>query len=336
MTKSDRMRAMFAKGQSVSEVSRALGVDYAFAYGVAKRAGYASTAAHRRGAGRDDGKGKSAGPATQSTVGRLSGHGPRAPRMGDAQVRFEGAPIQIVVDPARQAGGAAPRLTIEGAQWLAETFFRRDPSATGPGSYDAWIDQTQADAERRDRIVDEDITAINRTMATRSPHKTWAPVVASRDWAWLEALDRQWRLFDMTPQEWSLNRVPDRLAAAFGAIQRKGLGIAVTTKVLHIKRPALVPVLDSLVLAQIDSRTTDDVRTWVIALESARRVGRANIDALNLIRRHLVLAGLPERTLVRILDGLLWTASPGSNLFPSLEGWEHTLRPPHPGSAGQK
>jgi hypothetical protein len=326
------MRAMFAKGQSVSEVSRALGVDYAFAYGVAKRAGYASTAAHRRGVGRDARLRNSAGRPTPSQAEGARGQGPRAPRLSDVPVRFDGAPIDVVVDPAQQAGGAAPRLTIVGAQWLAETFFRRDPSAVGPGSYDAWIDETQADVERRDRIVDEDVTAINRTMATRSPHKTWAPVIAAGEWAWLQALDRQWRLFEMTPEDWSVNRVSDRLAAAFGAIQRKGLGIAVATKVLHIKRPALVPVLDSLVLAQIGSRTTDDVRTWVTALESARRVGRANIDALKLVRRHLLEAGLPERTLVRILDALLWTASPGSNMFPSLDGWEHTLRPPRPGS----
>jgi hypothetical protein len=48
-TKSDQMRALFSDGKSVAEVSRSMGVDYAFAYGVAQRAGYVGTAARRRG-----------------------------------------------------------------------------------------------------------------------------------------------------------------------------------------------------------------------------------------------------------------------------------------------
>jgi hypothetical protein len=42
------MRALFARGKTVSEAARIVGVGYAFAYGVAKRAGYAETAAKRR------------------------------------------------------------------------------------------------------------------------------------------------------------------------------------------------------------------------------------------------------------------------------------------------
>lgn len=47
-SKSAHMRALFAEGQSVSAVAASLGVDYAFAYGVAKRAGFAPTAAAGR------------------------------------------------------------------------------------------------------------------------------------------------------------------------------------------------------------------------------------------------------------------------------------------------
>lgn len=48
-SKSDHMRALFAEGKSVAEVTRLVpGVGYAFAYGVAKRAGLAATAANRR------------------------------------------------------------------------------------------------------------------------------------------------------------------------------------------------------------------------------------------------------------------------------------------------
>ena len=47
-TKSDRMRDLYAAGKTVAEVSREVKVGYAFAYGVAKRAGVATTAAARR------------------------------------------------------------------------------------------------------------------------------------------------------------------------------------------------------------------------------------------------------------------------------------------------
>lgn len=254
-------------------------------------------------------------------------HGPRAPRPDDREIRHDGEPVRIVIEQAALgAGHAGPPLAIEGAQWLAEFFFRRDPSAVGAMSYDTWIEATQQDPERRARIIDDDITAVNRTMAARTSHETWAPVVASNDWAWLAALDRDWDLFDLDPVVWSTAKVAVHLRRAFEAIHRPGLGIAVTTKVLHIKRPGLVPVLDSLVIAQIGGRVDDDPASWVHAIEHLRAVGRANLPQLSLIREHLRRVGLPDRTLLRVLDALLWTSSPGSNLFSSLDGWERVLR----------
>jgi len=116
------------------------------------------------------------------------GLGSRAPRLLDRPVAFTGDPIRIIVTRP----GNAPRLVIEGAQWLAETFFRRDPSAVGTTSYDAWIDLTQSDAARRDRVLDLDVVAVNTTMAARSSHASWASVVASGDWSWLERIDPSW------------------------------------------------------------------------------------------------------------------------------------------------
>ena len=253
--------------------------------------------------------------------------GPRAPRPDIKEIRHDGEPVRIVIDQTgRGAGHAGPPLVIEGAQWLAEFFFRRDPSAVGAMSYDTWIAATQQDSERMTRIIDEDITAVNRTMAARTPHQTWAPIVAGNDWAWLTALDPEWDLFDLEPVAWREAGIATRLRKAFGAIHRPGLGIAVTTKVLHIKRPMLVPVLDSLVIAQIGGRVDDVPATWVAAVEHIRAVGRANLPQLRLIRDHLHRVGLPDRTHLRVLDALLWTSSPGSNLFSSLDGWERVVR----------
>lgn len=47
-SKSEAARAMFAAEKSVTEVSNDLKIGYAFAYGIAKRAGFATTAAKRR------------------------------------------------------------------------------------------------------------------------------------------------------------------------------------------------------------------------------------------------------------------------------------------------
>ena len=251
--------------------------------------------------------------------------GSRAPLPIDVPIEFNGEPHRITVP--RHSDGDAPRLVIEGAQWLAETFFRRDPSAVGRNSYDAWIEATQHDPGRRDRVVDGDITAVNTTMAARTSHKAWAPLVASTDWSWLEALDPTWDLFETPEADAAWATIAQRLAAAFDATKRPGLGIAVVTKVLHIKRPGLIPVMDSVVIEQIGARVSNDVATWVSAIGQVRAVGRENVDELGAVRDHLRARGIADRSLVRILDALLWVSSPGSGLFASLTGWERVFRP---------
>jgi hypothetical protein len=251
--------------------------------------------------------------------------GARAPLPIEAPIQFDGVPIRIVVP--RGGSGDAPRFAIEGAQWLAETFFRRDPSAVGRNSYDAWIETTQHAPQRRDRVVDGDITAVNTTMAARTSHKAWAPVIAATDWSWLEAIDPTWDLFETPETDAEWETVAQRLATAFAATKRPGLGLAVITKVLHIKRPWLIPVLDSVVMEQIGATASDDLATWVAAIGQVRAVGRENVTELQAVRDHLRARGIADRSLVRILDALLWVSSPGSGLFSSLTGWERVFRP---------
>lgn len=47
-SKSDYARTLFNEGKTVAEVAHMVGIGYAFAYGIAKRAGKADTAANRR------------------------------------------------------------------------------------------------------------------------------------------------------------------------------------------------------------------------------------------------------------------------------------------------
>ncbi|HEY3548418.1 MAG TPA: DUF6308 family protein [Propionicimonas sp.] len=238
-----------------------------------------------------------------------------------------GPGITIRIDPMPGMAPDAPPLVIEGAQWLAETFFRRDPSAVGLNSFDAYIGRTHLDPAVRDRIVDADVTAVNTTMAARTSHATWAAVIQGTDWTWLTNLDPTWDLIEMEESAWAEAEVAKRLGVAFAAVQRPGLQIAVVTKVLHIKRPRLIPVLDSLVLSQVGARYSDDVRSWVAALEHVRTVGRRNLDGLSGIRVHLRSQEIGDRSLIRILDSLLWTATPGAALFGHLSQWERVFRP---------
>jgi hypothetical protein len=257
-------------------------------------------------------------------VPRVSGNlgGGRRPHPAQ-RIEMVGAPIVLRVDVA----AGRPPLVIEGAQWLAETFFRRDPSAVGPNSYDRWIEATQRDPTIRDRVLDGDVTAVNRTMAARTGHGVWAPIVESIDWTWLQALSTRWDLLETSSDEWSQQSVADHLRRAFSAVQRPGIGVAVATKVLHIKRPRLIPVLDSVVLAQIGARVTADVATWVTAVERVRAVAVANELELRAIGKHLVKQALPPRSHCRVLDAILWTASAGAGLYGSLTDWEQVLRP---------
>ena len=253
--------------------------------------------------------------------------GGRRPHSLTKPISMVGNGITIRIPPMASAGTDCPGLVIEGAQWLAETFFRRDPSAVGDGAYDTWIAETQKDPSRRDRINDADITAVNRTMAARTSHEIWGEVICENDWSWLKRIDPSWDLFAPDAPEWATGTAPEAMEKAFAAVKRPGLNIAVVTKVLHIKRPQLIPVLDSLVVGQVGGRVSDDVSTWVEVVGHLRETGLANHAGLRSIRQHLLDCGMVERSLVRILDLLLWTCTPGSALYGQLEGWERLFRP---------
>ena len=104
-------------------------------------------------------------------------------------------------------------------------------------------------------------------------------------------------------------------------------GLSVATKLLHLKRPALVPILDSLVVDQLGGRGKDGASL----IEHVRREGQQNLAALQRIQRELATLaggdGMPiDRTLVRILDVLLWATHPASALYPILGGWKSEFR----------
>lgn len=89
---------------------------------------------------------------------------------------------------------------------------------------------------------------------------------------------------------------------------------------LHLKRWRLVPVCDSLVAQQLGA--SDSLPT-IELVEHLRAQGRANLDALRAIETYLAARRI-DRSLVRILDGLLWTSheeSPTHGLIDLIRDW---------------
>lgn len=224
----------------------------------------------------------------------------------------------IVIE--RMDGG--PRLIIEEPGTLALQFFSTDASSVGPGAYDQ-----RAGRGEPNRITTEDIRAINQTMRARSPHSAWEPLTAALDeLPWLTAIDRNWDLIGTDDEVWQRAGGADRLAAAIEATVGPYRRLSVATKVLHLKRPRLFPVLDSLVVDLIGGLAY--LQRPAKLLLHLREQGRANLTALTAIQAELAAQEQPlERSLVRILDALLWSSHPTAGIAATLSGWEHRIRP---------
>jgi Family of unknown function (DUF6308) len=211
--------------------------------------------------------------------------------------------------------GPGPVLVVEQAEQLVAHFLRYDASAQ-PGGYD-----DLAGHGERDRITRSDVVAINTTMRARSPHTAWDSLINdSRPLPWLAGLDPAWDLVTTSDELWQSSvrtRVDEALVAATGP----GRGISVGSKVLHLKRPGMFPVLDSLVLQQLG--VTESV-PMIRVVEHLRAEGTRNLAAL----REVQAAIAPrQRSLVRLLDIILWASHPAAGLGPSMSQWEHRFRP---------
>jgi hypothetical protein len=92
----------------------------------------------------------------------------------------------------------------------------------------------------------------------------------------------------------------------------KGIGLAKTTKILHLKRPELFPILDSYLIKLIASVNMVDVsktsysRIGIQGLQTAHRDILANIEVFNKLEE--TLSDLPiSLTTARKYDILCWT-----------------------------
>lgn len=209
-----------------------------------------------------------------------------------------------------------PSLIVEGASSLAYAFFSKDPSSIGPESYDG-----RAGHGDPFRITTDDIRAINQTMRARSPHTAWEVLTSAGLLPWLSALDPSWDLVELPDREWERLGCTALLEVAFAAAIAPHRNLAVATKVLHLKRPSLFPVLDLLVVQQIGGVG----RPPIALLLHLRAEAQRNRLALHRVQTNLQKAHI-TRTQIRILDALLWSSHPGAGIA-ALTGWERVIRP---------
>jgi hypothetical protein len=101
--------------------------------------------------------------------------GSRAVHQAALALKLVGDPIAVTI----RRLDAGPPLVIDGAQWVAETFFRVDRSAVGPKSYDARVQSGP-----KDRFELADLRAVNGSMATRMVLVLAGPFI----WSFVEPL----------------------------------------------------------------------------------------------------------------------------------------------------
>jgi Family of unknown function (DUF6308) len=148
----------------------------------------------------------------------------------------------------------------------------------------------------------------------RSSHQWWEPIL-NRELDWLAVLDPSLDLILTGDAKWRAVEGARLTAVGLAAAIGPHRGPSVASKVLHLKRPRFFPVLDDFVAVMLGVNMPDDAppaRRVKIALDlmlHLRAQGRANLDQLQSIQSTLKAEGV-DRSLVRILDAIVWFPTP--------------------------
>jgi hypothetical protein len=210
------------------------------------------------------------------------------------------------------AGGV---LEFEDPAQLIRLFVKSDESI----GYDRWAEHSPPD-----RVVEQDIYVLNRFMRARTGHSHWEAVLADPAPGWLHAISPRWDVVSTSERSWKNNQVSERLEAAFAALCGPYRGLSIVSKVLHLKRPRLVPLLDALVVEQlglpISTSATGPAKARAAAqlIDHLAEQARANRVALIELQDELARDGI-NRSVVRLMDILIWAAHPAAGLRAPLE-----------------
>lgn len=194
-------------------------------------------------------------------------------------------------------------------------FFSRDISSVdGELSYD-----DRAMSDQPDQFEVTDATVIRRGMGlNRLPKSTWRWLVDEAPTDLVTSLPRGANLHAIPNEDYPAVRA--LIEAAFeGFVGETGdrRGLATATKMLHLKRPGLLPICDSYTVAMLgiplkpDATKRERIAAGITACDITRQAIDDNVAELDAICDHLAGHGYP-RTPVRVLDALLWLAYGGT------------------------
>jgi hypothetical protein len=166
-------------------------------------------------------------------------------------------------------------------------------------------------------------------MRARSKADRWLSI-SNVELPWLVRLDTGLDLIEADDAWWESIDADALVRDALVATVADGRGLSVATKMLHLKRPRLFPIIDRLVAEMLGfaarSSATPERRAQEGQLFVAhlRTEGRRNIDELRAIQGQLESAGV-SRSLARILDAALWSShpaasAPGKRIFATTAG----------------
>ena len=198
-------------------------------------------------------------------------------------------------------------LVLDGLA-LARGFFTGDPSS---------VDDSLSGMGNAERIELGDVIAMNRTMRARSPHKVWTTIIEGEA-PWLGRVPPDLDLLELDDADWRAAGGDELVSAALTAMIGPGRGLAVATKLLHLKRPRLFPMLDRFVaemlgLGAAGGSTLQRVDTAIRLTRAIRSEGRRNLTTLYAIRDALAPEGI-RRPLVRIFDAIVWSSHPAAGV----------------------
>lgn len=194
-------------------------------------------------------------------------------------------------------------------------FFSRDVSSVdGALSYD----DRAMHREPPDAYDMTDVAVIRRGMGLNRTRKfVWHWLLDDAPISLVSALPAGVHLRDVADEDYP--EVRARIEAALGGfIGETGTyrGLAIATKMLHLKRPALLPICDSYTVAMLgiplkaDASKAERVAAGLAACDITRQAVRDNAAELDAICAYLAEQTYP-RTPVRVLDALLWLAYGG-------------------------
>jgi hypothetical protein len=194
-------------------------------------------------------------------------------------------------------------------------FFRRDISSVNRElSYDK-----RAMSEGSDVFDQDDVVVIRGGMGlNRHPKTGWKWLVEEAPAERVAALPAHTHLGDISDDDYPATRAAIETALD-GFIGETGArrGLATATKMLHLKRPALIPICDSYTVAMLgiplsaQASKAKRVEAGLIACDLIRTAANENRDELGAICAFLALDDF-ARTPVRVLDALLWLAYGGN------------------------